>query len=87
VERLQDVPNRIQEVALHGVRSGAANALAVAQLRHGVQLLKSLTPNFIEEGNDEGIEELVEEFAPCADAVTQISSVEDIIARAFGDED
>lgn len=35
VERLRDVPNRIQEVALHGVRSGAAEALAAAQLSHG----------------------------------------------------
>jgi len=61
---LQDVPNRIQEAVLHGVRSGAVNALAAAQLRHGAQLLESVTSNFIEESNDKGFQELMEEFTP-----------------------
>lgn len=35
MESLQDIPVRVREIALHGVRSGAADALAYAQLRHG----------------------------------------------------
>jgi len=35
-ERLQDVRDRVREAVLYGVRSGAANALAVAQLRLGL---------------------------------------------------
>ena len=30
VERLQDVPNHVWEIALHGVRLGAAGALVAA---------------------------------------------------------
>ena len=33
VVRLHDIPNRVREVALHGVRHGAATALATAQAR------------------------------------------------------
>ena len=38
VVRLYDVPNHIREVALHGVRHGAAMALAAAQARFGHEL-------------------------------------------------
>ena len=36
--RLHDIPNRVREVALHGVRHGAATALATAQARSGHNL-------------------------------------------------
>jgi len=41
VVRLHDIPNRVREVALHGVRHGAAMALAAAQARlgHNLRLL------------------------------------------------
>ena len=41
VVRLHDIPNRIREVALHGVRHGAAMALAAAQVHsdHDLWLL------------------------------------------------
>ena len=35
---LYDVSNRVREVALHGVRHGAAMALAIAQARSGHKL-------------------------------------------------
>ena len=41
VIRLYDVLNRVREVALHGVRHGAAMALAVAQARSGHELTSS----------------------------------------------
>ena len=36
--RLHDILNRVREVALHGVRHGAATVLAVAQARLGQNL-------------------------------------------------
>ena len=38
VIRLHDIPNHVGEVALHGVRHGAATALATAQARSGHNL-------------------------------------------------
>ena len=38
VVRLYDIPNRIREVALHGVHHGAAMALAAAQAHSGHNL-------------------------------------------------
>ena len=38
VVRLHDIPNRVREVALHGVRHGTAMALAAAQARSGQNL-------------------------------------------------
>ena len=36
--RLQDLPARVQEIALHGVRHGAAVALTTAQVQTGYEL-------------------------------------------------
>ena len=38
VVRLHDIPNHVREVALHGVRHGAAMALAAAQAHSGHNL-------------------------------------------------
>jgi hypothetical protein len=54
------VVDHVRKAILHDVRSGAANALAAAQLYHGAQLSESLTLDFIIESNDEGFEELME---------------------------
>jgi len=61
--------------------------LLVAQLLDGAQLSESLSPDFIEECNDEDFDERAEEFAPCADAMALVSSLADIISRVFDDED
>jgi hypothetical protein len=58
------MPDHLWEIALHGVRSGAAGALVAAQLHHGAQLSEHLALDFIEECNNEDFDELVEEFAP-----------------------
>ena len=39
VDRLQDIPNRARQIATHGVRQGAATALAVSQTCTGHNLL------------------------------------------------
>ena len=84
-ERLQDIPVRIREVALHGVRSGAADALAATQLSEGLELADSLVPSFIDERADPAFADLVEEFAPCTVAIAAASSVEEIVNNVFFD--
>ena len=81
------MPDCVQEIALHGLRSGAVSMLAAAQLRHVAQLSEFLASDFVEECNDEDFDELVEEFALCADAMAQVSSSADIINRVYDDED
>ena len=49
--------------------------------------MEHLALDFVEECNDGDFDELVEEFAPCADAMAQVSSSADIISRVFDDED
>jgi hypothetical protein len=83
VEHLNEIEPRVEEIAIHGVRTGAAAALAVAQLHHGVQLADSLTPTFIEECMDKGFDELVEEFADRANVVAHVTPVEDIVNKVF----
>jgi len=45
VVRLYDIPNRVREVALHGVRHGADMALAAAQA-HSIHNLRLLPHGF-----------------------------------------
>jgi hypothetical protein len=85
VEHLNDIAPRAEEIALHGIRAGAVAALAAAQLRHGVQLADSLTPTFVEECMDEGFNQLVEEFADCANTVADVTPAEDIVNKVFED--
>jgi hypothetical protein len=86
-EHLQDVPDHVWEAVLHGIHSGGANALAAAQLCHRAHFLEFLTLDFVAESNEEGFKELMDEFAPCGDAVAQFSSADAIIAWVFNDED
>ena len=62
---LRDIPNRIREVALHGVRHGAATALATAQARssHNLQLLPHGFPDAVP------VAEPPKESGPCAPIV------------------
>jgi len=61
VVRLHDIPNRVREVALHGVRHRAAMALAAAQAcsGHNLWLLPS---GFLEATYPGEHERLVEDF-------------------------
>jgi hypothetical protein len=83
VEHLNDIALRVEEIALHGIRVGAATTLTAAQLHHGVQLVDSLTPTFIEECMDEDFDELLEEFADRANTVADVTPAEDIVNKVF----
>ena len=72
VVRLHDIPNRVREVALHGVCHGAAMALAAGQVHsgHDLWLLPHGAPAT---GYPRDYERLVEDFSDAANSVTFIS--------------
>ena len=72
VVRLYDVPNCVREVALHGVRHGAAVALAVVQARSGHEL-QLLPHGFLATGHPEDHESLVKDFFNTANFVALVS--------------
>ena len=61
VVHLHDIPNHVRKVALHGVRHGAAMALAAAQAHsgHNLRLLPHDFPDAAHPGEHE---RLVEDF-------------------------
>ena len=82
VVRLHDIPNRVREVALHGVRHGAAMALVAAQAHSGqnLQLLPHGFPDAAYPGEQE---HLVEDFTSVANSVAFNTLVDDIIGKVF----
>ena len=82
--RLHDIPNRIREVALHGVRHGAAKALAAAQV-HPSHNLRLLPHGALVTGYPEDYERLVEDFFDAANSVALTSQADDIVNKVFSD--
>ena len=82
VVRLHDIPNRVREVALHGVRHGAAMALAAAQARlgHNLWLLPHGFPDATYPG-EHG--RLVEDFMSAANSVAFNTLADDIVGKVF----
>ena len=82
VVRLYDIPNRVREVALHGVRHGAAMALAAAQARsgHNLRLLPHDFPAVVQPGDHEC---LVEDFFSAANSVAFNTQADDIVRKVF----
>ena len=72
VVRLYDIPNRVREVALHGVRHGAAMALAATQAHFGHEL-QLLSHGFLATAHPGDHERLVEDFFGTANSVALIS--------------
>ena len=81
---LYDVPNRVREVALHGVHHGAAMALTVAQARssHELQLLPH---GFLATEHPEDHERPVKDFFNTANSVALTTQAEDIVNKVFPD--
>ena len=82
IVRLYDIPNRVREVALHGVRHGAATALAAAQARsgHNLWLLPHGFPDAVHPGDHE---RLTEDFLSAADSVALNTLADDIVGKVF----
>ena len=68
---LHDIPNHIREVALHGVRHGAAMALASAQAYSGHEL-RFLPHGFLAVAHPGDYERLIEDFFSAANSIAFI---------------
>ena len=82
IVRLYDIPNRVREVALHGVHHGAATVLATAQARsgHNLWLLPHGFPDAVHLGDHE---HLTEDFLSAADSVAFNTLADDIVGKVF----
>ena len=82
VVRLNDIPNRVREVSLHGIRHGAAMALAAVQV-HSSHDLRLLPHEPLVTRYPRDYECLVEGFSNAANSVTFTSQANNIIAKVF----
>ena len=82
VVRLHDIPNRIREVGLQGVRHGAATALATAQARSGHNL-RLLPHGFLDVVPPKDHERLIEEFCSAASSVAFNTLADDVVSKLF----
>ena len=82
VVRLHDIPNRVREVALHGIRHGAAMQLAAAQARSGHNLCL-LPHGFLDAVHPREHEHLVEDFSSAANSVVFNTLADDIVSKVF----
>ena len=82
VVRLHNIPNRVREVVLHGVRHGAATALATAQAHsgHNLQLLPHGFLDAVPPGDHE---RLIEEFFSAANSVAFNTLADDVVSKLF----
>ena len=80
--RLQDIPAHVQEIALHGVRHGAAVALTMAQVQTGYKL-HAMETSFPMGDGPEDHEDLLEEFVMAAKAIVDITSTQDVVNKVF----
>ena len=79
---LQDIPAHIQEIALHDVRHGTSVALTATQVRTGHDL-HAMEVGFLIGDGPEGHEDLIEEFVVAAEAIVDITSVQDVVNKVF----
>ena len=79
---LHDILNRVREVALHGVRHGAATALAAAQAHSGYNL-QLLPHGFLDTVHPKDHEHLVEDFLSVANSVAFNTLADDIVGKVF----
>ena len=80
--RLQDILARVQEIALHGVRHGAAVALTAAQVQTGYEL-HTMETGFPMGAGLEEHEDLLKEFVMAAEAIVDITSAQDVVNKVF----
>jgi len=82
VARLHDIPNHVREVALHGVRHGAAMALAAVQV-HSSHDHRLLPHGALVTGYPRDYERLVEDFFDAANSIALTSQADDIVNKVF----
>ena len=85
--RLQDIPNRVREVAGHGVRHGAAVALATAQFQTGHDLLQVKPVHPLLGSEDWWVfEEITNDMEMAAAAISEDVIIEAVIGNIFAND-
>ena len=83
IARLQDIPNRVREVAGHGVRRGRATA----QLESGHDFSQVELTHFPPGSEDWlAFEDLADDMKMAATAISEDVSIEAIIGNVFADD-
>ena len=82
VVHLHDIPNRVREVALHGVRHGTTMVSAAAQARSGHNL-QLLPHGFLDTLHPGEHERLVEDFMNAANSIAFNTLADDIVGKVF----
>ena len=79
---LHDIPNRVREVAHHGVHHGAATALSTAQAHsgHNLRLLPHGFPDVVP---PEDHECFIDEFFSAANSVAFNTLADDVVSKLF----
>ena len=85
--RLWDIPNRVREVAGHGVCRGTVVALATAQFQSGHDFLQ-VEPVHLPLGSEDWwvFKELANDMEMAAAAITEDVSIEAVIGNVFADD-
>ena len=85
--RLEDIPNRVRDIARHGVHRGAAVALATAQLESGHDFLQ-IEPVHFPLGSEDwwAFEELTDDMEMAAAAISEDVIIEAVIGNVFADD-
>ena len=85
--RLQDIPNRVREITGHGVRRGAAVALAMAQFETSHDLLQVEPVHFPLGSKDWwAFGELADDMEMVAAAISEGVSIEAVFGNIFADD-
>ena len=85
--RLQDISNRVREVAGHGVRRSTAVALATTQLESGHDFLQIELVHFPLGSEDWwAFEELAADMEMAAAAISEDVSIVAVISNVFADD-
>ena len=84
--RLEDIPNRVREVAGHGVCRGAVVALATAQLESGHDFLQ-IEPVHFPLGSEDwwAFDELSDDMEMAAAAISEDVSIKAVIGNVCAD--
>ena len=80
-ESFRALPTRVKAVVTHGVRHGAAMALATTKLRSGLDLNK-VEPGFLPKSSWDDIDKMVGEFTKLVEVMVAVVHVADIISNA-----
>ena len=85
--RLEDIPNRVREVASHGVRRGTVVALTTAPLESGHDFLQ-IEPVHFPLGSEDwwAFEEPADDMEMAAAAISKDVSTEAVIGNVFADD-